>query len=192
MSQITLPEYTQVQTELTSASLAVTPAELQGLISGMLCGGLPLDNQSWKTMLHDYTNDGLAWPTKATQIAELIYTVSVAELTGTDLELNLLLPSDDDLLAYADATSDWVNHFISGLGLSGASLTKLSSETKEALADLEEISKLGIDEEDDLQEQAILLEQVLDHVKVCVLTIHADLGAKPKVKNEALGNKTLH
>ncbi|MBD1576263.1 MULTISPECIES: UPF0149 family protein [Vibrio] len=192
MTQIRLPEYTLAQTELTAASLSVTPAELQGLIAGMLCGGLPLEGQNWKVLLQDYTNEGLGWGSKAMQMAELVYAVSVAELTGTDMEFNLLLPSDDDLLAYADGTSDWVNHFISGLGLSGATLTKLSTETKEALADLEEISKLGIDEDDDLQEQAILLEQVLEHVKVCVLTIHSDLGAKPAINAEVSSSKTLH
>ncbi len=45
----------------------------------------------------------------------------------------------------------------SGLGLVGAQLNKASEGTKEALADLEEMAKLGIDE-DDLEEQAQLLE----------------------------------
>ena len=39
--------------------------------------------------------------------------------------------------------------------------------------------KLGIDEDDDMQEQAILFEQVIEHVKACVLTIHAEFGQKP-------------
>lgn len=189
MSDIRLPEYLQAQTELTTASLSVTPAELQGLITGMLSGGLSLESDSWKTLLFDYTNDGMGWPVNAVKIAESIYAVSVAELTKADVELSLLLPSDDDLFAYADGVSEWVNHFISGLGLAGSALGKLSTETKEALSDLEEISKLGIDEDDDMQEQAILLEQVIEHVKVCVLIIHADLGAKPAA---VLSNKTVH
>lgn len=192
MTEIHLPDYQKAQTELTAASLSVTPSELQGLIIGMLSGGLTLEDDSWKTLLFDYTNDGMGWPINAAAIADAIYSVSVSELTKADVELSLLLPSDDDLLNYADAASEWVNHFISGLGLAGQSLAKLSSETKEALADLEEISKLGIDEEDDLQEQAILLEQVIEHVKVCVLTIHADLGAKPVIQPSVNTSKTLH
>lgn len=189
MSDIRLPDYNQALTELTSASLSVTPAELQGLIAGMLSGGIPTDNDNWKTILFDYTNDGMGWPVNASKVAETIYAFSIQELSGTSMELSMLLPSDDDLLNYADAVSEWVNHFISGLGLAGSSLSKLSTETKEALADLEEISKLGIDEDDDLSEQAILLEQVIEHVKVCVLTIHADLAVKPAV---APISKTLH
>lgn len=189
MSDIRLPDYNQAFNELTSASLSVTPAELQGLIVGMLSGGIQTDNDNWKTILFDYTNDGMGWPVNASKIAELVYAFSFKQLSDTNMELSMLLPSDDDLLHYADAVSEWVNHFISGLGLAGSSLTKLSAETKEALADLEEISKLGIDEDDDLSEQAILLEQVIEHVKVCVLTIHTELAAKPAAP---LTSKTLH
>ncbi|CRZ48673.1 Putative conserved exported protein precursor [Vibrio cholerae] len=42
------------------------------------------------------------------------------------------------------------------------------------------MSKLGIDEEDDLAEQAELLEQVIEHIKVCVLVLHAEFGVKPE------------
>ncbi|OEF27770.1 YecA family protein [Vibrio rumoiensis] len=192
MSDIRLPDYTTAQTELTTASLSVTPAELQGLITGMLSGGLTLEDDSWKTILFDYTNDGMGWPSKAAVLADTIYALSVEELIKADVVLSLLLPDENDLIHYADAVSDWVNHFISGLGLAGSSLAKLSSETKEALSDLEEISKLGIDEDDDLQEQAILLEQVIEHVKVCVLTIHSDLGAKPAIETTTNTSKTLH
>lgn len=189
MSDIRLPDYHQALVELTTASLSVTPAELQGLIAGMLSGGMKQGDENWKTMLFDYTNDGMGWPLNAVTLADSVYAFAIKELSGASMELTLLLPDEDDLMNYADAVSDWVNHFISGIGLAGSNLSQLSDETKEALADLEEISKLGIDEEDDLNEQAILLEQVIEHVKVCVLTIHSDLGAKP---NSAPEKKTLH
>ncbi|WP_105900861.1 YecA/YgfB family protein [Vibrio gangliei] len=189
MTDIRLPDYHQALVEMTSASLSVTPAELQGILVGMLSGGFTQDGDSWKTILFDYTNDGMGWPVNASQVAEAVYAHAIKQLSGASMELTLLLPDEDDLFNYADAVSDWVNHFISGLGLAGSNLSKLSDETKEALADLEEISKLGIDEDDDLPEQALLLEQVIEHVKVCVLTIHADLGAKPQTSSE---KKILH
>ncbi|WP_025528284.1 UPF0149 family protein, partial [Vibrio parahaemolyticus] len=99
------------------------------------------------------------------------------------MELSLLLPDEsgeEGLFALADSLSDFVNHFISGLGLAGIALNNASDDAKEALADLEEIAKLGIDEDDDFGEQAQLLEQVIEHVKACVLTIHAEFGARPE------------
>lgn len=183
MSEITLPEYQSIAAELKSASLAVSPAELHGLLVGMLSGGLTIDDQTWQPILFDYTNEGMGWPTTALTCAQSVFKVTVDELTGSSMELSLLLPDEpgeEGLFALADGLSDFVNHFISGLGLGGITLNNASDDTKEALADLEEIAKLGIDEEDDLGEQAQLLEQVIEHVKACVLTIHAEFGVRPE------------
>ncbi|MDE1348874.1 YecA family protein [Vibrio aestuarianus] len=182
MSEKTLPTYLSFATELQSAALAVNPAELHGLLAGMLAGGLSLSDKSWQPLIFDYTNDGMGWPDRALTLAEQTLEITKNEITGSDIELSLLLPDDEagaSLFDLADGVADWVNHFISGLGLVGTALKKASTESKEALADLEEIAKLGIDEDDDLNEQAQLLEQVIEHIKACVLIIHAEFGIKP-------------
>ncbi|MHA2814696.1 YecA/YgfB family protein [Vibrio campbellii] len=192
MSEITLPEYQSIAAELKSASLAVTPAELHGLLVGMLSGGLAINDQTWQPILFDYTNEGMGWPSSALGVAQSVFQVTVNELTGTSMELSLLLPDEageEGLFALADGLSDFVNHFISGMGLAGIAIDKASDDAKEALTDLEEIAKLGIDEDDDLGEQALLLEQVIEHVKACVLTIHAEFGARPE-SNE--NKPTIH
>ena len=192
MSEITLPEYQSIAAELKSASLAVTPAELHGLLVGMLSGGLAINDQTWQPILFDYTNEGMGWPSSALGLAQRVFQVTVNELTGTSMELSLLLPDEageEGLFALADGVSDFVNHFISGMGLAGIAIDKASDDAKEALTDLEEIAKLGIDEDDDLGEQALLLEQVIEHVKACVLTIHAEFGARPE-SNE--NKPTIH
>ncbi|PMJ90043.1 YecA family protein [Vibrio sp. 10N.261.55.A7] len=192
MSKTTLPEYLSSAIELQSAALAVTPAELHGLLTGMISGGLSLNDNSWQPLIFDYTNDGMGWPERALQVAQSIFDATSKELVGTDLELSLLLPDQEasaSVFDLADGLSDWINHFISGLGLAGATLNKVSPDTKEALGDLEEMARLGIDEDDDLEEQALLLEQVIEHVKVCVLTIHTELGVKADKAEE---KPTLH
>lgn len=183
MSDNTFPTYDMLSSELKSASLGVNPAELHGLLTGMLAGGLSLKDDSWQPLIFDYTNDGMGWPVKTLELAKQLLTATNTELTDTSMELSLILPIGDGaeaLFDFADGVADWVNHFISGLGLVGAAIKKASSDAKEALEDLEEITKLGIDEDDDLEEQAQLLEQVLEHVKACVLLLHAELGIKPE------------
>ncbi|HGS4675366.1 YecA family protein [Vibrio paracholerae] len=185
MSKNKLPAYPALANELRSASLGINPAELQGLLTGMLSGGLSLNDKSWQALVFDYTNDGMGWPIGALASAEQILLTMSAQLVDTDFELSLLLPEgegedEDALFELADAVAEWINHFISGLGLSGANLKHASVEAKEALEDLEEMSKLGIDEEDDLAEQAELLEQVIEHIKACVLVLHAEFGVKPE------------
>ena len=192
MNDITLPDYLTFATELQSAGLAVNPAEVHGLLTGMLCGGLNVTDNSWQPLIFDYTNDGVEWPDKPLKRAQQALDVTTKELTGTDMELSLLVPDEDvsaSLFDIADGLAEWVNHFISGLGLVATDLKKASVDVKEAIRDLEEISKLGIDEDDDLQEQATLLEHVMEHVKVCVLTIYAELGQKPA---QPLADPTIH
>ncbi|MCF8779775.1 YecA family protein [Vibrio sp. IRLE0018] len=181
MSKNQLPSYQVVADEMKMATLAVTPAELHGLLAGMISGGLSQQGQSWQPMLFDYTNDGMGWPSAALEQAQVLFNVTSAQLTSDEMVLNLLLPNfegEEAIFALADALSDWVNHYISGLGLAGAALNNASEEAKEALADLEEMARLGVDEDDDLQEQAELLEHVIEHVKACALLIHAEFGAK--------------
>ncbi len=183
MSKNRLPAYPALANELRSASLGINPAELQGLLTGMLSGGLSRNDKSWQALVFDYTNDGMGWPIGALARAEQLLLAMSAQLVDTDFELSLLLPAgegEEALFELADAVAEWINHFISGLGLSGANLKHASVEAKEALEDLEEMSKLGIDEEDDLAEQAELLEQVIEHIKVCVLVLHAEFGVKPE------------
>lgn len=195
MTNNTLPDYATLSEALTSASLSVTPAELHGLLVGMLSGGLNPNDNTWQTLLFDYTNEGMGWPINALEKAQALFNATKKELLGPNFELALLLPAEltkSSLIDVADSFSDWVNHFISGLGLADAKLRKASKEVKEALSDLEEIARLGIDEEDDLEEQTQLLEQVMDHVKICVLTIHAELGFKPSAGASKEQKPTIH
>ncbi len=191
MTEKTQPDYLTLASQLASSGLAVTPAELHGVLVGMLSGGLPVTDKSWQPLLFDYTNDGMGWPDKVLKSADALFDSTVKELTGSGIHMSMLLPddADADLPEMADAVSEWVNHFISGLGLANAPVMKASTDVKEALKDLEEISKLAIDEDDDLEEQADLLEQILEHVKVCVLTIHAEFGVKPEQEQ---AKPTLH
>lgn len=190
--ELQLPEYLPFSHDLKAAMLAVTPAEVHGLLLGMLCGGLNINDNSWQPLLHDYSNDGLAWPIAVQAKAAQLLAFSQQELNGDDMALHLMLPDrdgKDGLFERSDAVAELVNHFISGLGLIALDLRQLTAEGKEALTDLEEIAKLGIDEDDDLGEQALLLEQVIEHVKACVLTLHADHGFVAKPEDKA---PTLH
>lgn len=51
MSKNRLPAYPALANELRSASLGINPAELQGLLTGMLSGGLSLNDKSWQALV---------------------------------------------------------------------------------------------------------------------------------------------
>ena len=54
-----MPGYNEVSQFLNQQGAGLTPAEMHGLISGMICGGN--NDSSWQPLLHDLTNEGLAF-----------------------------------------------------------------------------------------------------------------------------------
>ena len=194
MSDNKLPDYDLLTTELKQAGIAVNAAELHGLLTGMLSGGIDITENDWQAVLFDYTNEGLAWPSHLLQPAKALLTFTHEEVSELSLSLSLVIPDSDDsadVMAIADGVADWVNHFISGIGLSKAEVKKGSETAKEALGDLEEISKLAVDEDDDLKEQAELLEHVIEHTKACALALHAEFAIRAE-EPEQPTQPTLH
>lgn len=54
-----MPGYNEMNQYLNQQGTGLTPAEMHGLISGMICGGN--DDGSWLPLLHDLTNEGMAF-----------------------------------------------------------------------------------------------------------------------------------
>ncbi|MGF1726953.1 UPF0149 family protein [Photobacterium nomapromontoriensis] len=186
MSDVKLPAYETLEPMLKVQGLAVTPSELHGLLSGMICGGLAIDGEQWLMPICDYANQGepmldgakalvrSVFDAAASELGSLtqtLFTSTAAELSEIEFSVSLLLPADDaELMLRAEALSEWVTNFISGLGLMGMEKQALSGDVAEAVAALEEISQLGIDEDEDMDEQALLFNDVVDYVPDCVLT----------------------
>ena len=194
MSEVKLPAYDTVDAALREQGLAVTPSELHGLLSGMICGGMAVGDESWVGPVSDYANEGapLSDGAKATvrtvfdavsaelaALANSLFTLTAAELADYEFTVSLLLPAEDaDLMLRAEALSEWATNFISGLGLMGMEKAKLSPEVTEAVSVMEEISQLGIDEDEDMSEQAQLFADVVAYVPECVLTCLVHLGQR--------------
>ncbi len=193
VSDVPYPDYDAVARTLKNDNLVVSPAETQGLLTGLLCGGLSpqpsymtsnnfeVEPQnpalSWRALLFDYTNDGAPWKPNSQSFADELLTRTHQQLSDQQMSFSLLLPDEDEGLSLrCDALSEWVNAFIVGFGLQGITAARLSDQQKEILNDLAEISQLGIDDQDDANEQAILLEQIVEHVRICAMTLFADFG----------------
>lgn len=201
MSKVTLPAYTAVEAAFKDHGLAVTPSELHGLLSGMICGGMSVEDESWVGPVCDYANEGAPLTDGAKAAVSSVYDAAAAELGGlvtqlttstaaeladAEFHVSLLLPdADADLLLRAEGLSEWATNFISGLGLMGVEKHKLSPEVTEAVSILEEIAQLGIDEEDDLAEQAALFDNVLAYVPECILTCLVELSQRPGAQDAA-------
>lgn len=150
----------------------MTPAEMHGLISGLLCGGNK--DSSWQALVHDLTNEGMAFSQSLAQPLQQLHQGIGDALEDEGFLFQLWLPEDDDATVFerADALAGWVNHFLLGLGVSQPKLDKVKGETGEAIDDLRTIAQLGYDEDEDQEELEQSLEEVIEYVRVAALLCH--------------------
>lgn len=167
-----MPGYDALASALTQQGIGMTPAEMHGLISGMICGGN--SDNSWQTLLHELTNEGLAFSQSLAQPIQLLHEGIGNALEEEGFLFQLYLPDDDDISVFdrADALAGWVNHFLLGLGVSQPKLDKVKGETGEAIDDLRTIAQLGYDEDEDQEELEQSLEEVIEYVRVAALLCH--------------------
>ncbi|AYA40858.1 YecA family protein [Xenorhabdus nematophila] len=164
--QNSLPNYQSFDEILHQQSVALTAAEMHGLISGLLCGGN--HDSSWQTLVHDLANDGLAFSQVLSQPLRELYETTFESLDDSNFSFNLLLPDEEAcVFECADALAGWVNHFLLGLGVANPKLTE-KPEIKEIVTDLRNIGMLGYDESEDQEELSQALEEVMEYVRVAV------------------------
>ncbi len=185
-----MPDYPTVARLLNQQGVGLTPAEMHGLISGMLCGGNK--DSSWLPLLHDLTNEGLAFSQSLADVLRQMHGATGDALEDDGFLFHLYMPGDDaTVFDRADALAGWVNHFLLGLGVTQPKLDKVSGDTGEAIADLRNIAQLGYDEDEDQEELEMSLEEIVEYVRVAALLCH-DTFTRPAPTAPEVRKPTLH
>ncbi|HEY3590644.1 MAG TPA: YecA family protein [Buttiauxella sp.] len=189
--QNTMPDYDLVGQLLNQQGVGLTSAEIHGLISGMLCGGNK--DTSWQPLLHDLTNEGLAFGQNLADTLRQMHSATSDSLEDDGFMFQLYLPDGDDVSVFdrADALAGWVNHFLLGLGVTQPKLDKVTGETGEAIDDLRNIAQLGYDEDEDQEELEMSLEEIVEYVRVAALLCH-DTFTRPAPTAPEVRKPTLH
>ena len=109
-----MPGYNAVDQLLNQQGVGLTPAEMHGLISGILCGGNK--DSSWQPLVHDLTNEGLAFGHELAQALRNMHSATSDSLEDDGFLFQLYLPDGDEVSVFdrADALAGWVNHFLLG------------------------------------------------------------------------------
>lgn len=149
-----------------------TPAEFHGFLCGLIAGGIQDD--SWKTLTYQFTNDGHAFSVGPLQTLSEFYQQLTESFTEANPLFSLWLPeNEEDGFALADGISEWTNSFLLGLGLSQPRLQQETEEVGEAIDDLDEIAKLGYNDDDNNEELLEAGEEVLEYLRVLALFLHS-------------------
>jgi len=170
--------YDELSSLLQANGIASDAAEIQGILTGMLAGGMPLNSKDWLAPLADFIFQGEAFPNDVSLAIKRLFEQTRSELTASDFSLLLCLPDDAaPINDRGQALLKWVQGFMLGFGLHQADLTRCSDEVKEALDDFSEISRMEEDmPEDEEAEQALF--EVMEYVRVSAMLCFNELGDK--------------
>ena len=161
---MTTISYQNLNQQLQQASIPLSAAELHGFLSGLICGGI--QDQSWQPLLYQFTNDNHAYPTALlTQVSDIYQQVHRQLADNEAFDFELCLPDTENVFEQADGLAEWSNHFLLGLGLAQPHLDKEKGDIGEAVDDLHDICQLGYEEDDDPEELAQAVEEIVEYVR---------------------------
>jgi uncharacterized protein YgfB (UPF0149 family) len=163
--------YQAFATLLTASGHNVSPAELHGVLLGRSCAGAGFDHEGWlidaAELLEGDTQDNVR--NALIGLQEMVK----GELTGDDVTVVLLLPTDDAPLAErAAALGEWCQGFLSGFGLTRRAYA-LSDEANEVLRDLAAIAQVqdALEESEDGESDYM---EVMEYLRVAPLLLFSE------------------
>ncbi len=179
------------------------PSELHGLLCGKLCGGASLTVDQWLGSAWELL-DIVGEPNVDIQEPVIaMYTITQAQLTSGDYDLQPFLPDDDsDMEQRTQALSQWCHGFLTGFGSAGiAPDAEFTSDQADSLRDLAAIVQVTVDDDIDRDED----EQegdymgLVEHVRIIAMNFYedrlqeaADKNTKKPIASKAPESKTLH
>ena len=161
----------------------VSPSELHGLLSGVVCTGLKIRPDSINTLVLKHV-DAETCSERNRETILGMYAFIEREMFSIDSRYTLFLPDDElDLSQRIRCLAAWCQGFLVGFGTASGQkqITSFSPETEEALKDIVNIANLSDDfssEDDDANESAYA--ELVEYLKVAVLLMSSELLASIK------------
>jgi len=180
MSELPLV-YERVERQLASADVESGGAEVHGIICGLVCAGrTDAFDVLIAELMPDEPGDNLLAEECKRSIQQL-HAETVAAIEGPGLGFTPFLPDDEQPLKMrAEAISDWCQGFLYGIGLGGvAPERQLSKETREALNDLAEITRMDRETLEESEEEEDALIEIGEFLWVAAMLVREELVADP-------------
>lgn len=164
---------------LTQADSLANPAEIHGVLCGLICTGQKLDGKFWlHTALKLFEARAHIAPHHRGRVIDL-YDATCRQLSGLEGDFQMLLPDAEQPLAKrAEALSQWCYGFLSGLNLTEFTLNPgHAHEIKDALKCISEIARLDFSSIEVRDIDNIAYNGVVEYVHNAVLALYQELGS---------------
>jgi uncharacterized protein len=170
-----LPDYNHIQQVLAKERSLADAAEAQGTLAGCLCATAGYRLEDW---LREILPEGRAAPETTAPLGEL-FTATVGALLQPDMELELLLPADEQPIEVRTAAlAQWCQGFLYGLGAGAITdASELPGDAGEIVRDLIEISRAGVDATQAEESNEAAYAELVEFVRVGVQLLFEELAA---------------
>jgi uncharacterized protein len=171
---MTPPDYQRFQQLLAQERSLAEAAEAHGTLAGCLCATSGYRLEDW---LREILPEGRASP-ETTAMLEELFTATAGALLQPDMELELLLPADDQPIdARTAALAQWCQGFLYGLGAGGITDDAgLPGDAGEIVRDFTEISRAGVDATQDEESNEAAYAELVEFVRVGVQLLFEELA----------------
>jgi uncharacterized protein len=172
-----MANFQELSEVLSNCKSELPTSEVHGLLSALVC----VPGQSRMAVLQgEVLGHAVEDPSAALVRDALEHTWrhTSEALDSSECTFDLLLPDDECSLDYrAEALGSWCTGFLAGLGLAGVGEhhKSLSTDAREFLDDLREMSRLDADMDDGDESEAAYAELV-EYLRVGVLLLREEIG----------------
>ena len=161
--------------QLESDGIEVNLPEVQGVLCGLICGGVDDARDRWLRELDPYLDgtDPSAGETRET--LHDLYEFTRSELEDPGLVFCPLLPDDGrPLRDRARALVAWCEGFLFGLGMSREAGREMAATTREALQDIAQITRMDLLKLQNSAEDEAAYIEIVEFVRVAVMLVYDD------------------
>lgn len=181
-------DYEKTAELLAASGLMYSPAEIHGVISGILCGGQrKLPDKDELVRLLELEGE---LPLVIYDLIRIISAESDKSLSGAEFGFQLLLPADEEALtARLLALGAWCDSFAMGFAFGQRSDTQaMTEEVREILRDFAQIAEVEVTQDLDLDQEQNEEDYVelVEYVRLAAtsLYLHHNAGGEGKYGNE--------
>ena len=197
-------DFDQVKEVVTPHSELESPAFIQGMLIGLLCGDNDIQEAVWIKKLIEEANIKSV-KESFLQVLHDLYQETNKGLNGSGFELELCLPDDNEALVYrAMMVGQLCEGILYGLGLIGClndAENEIAPEVRELVSDFSDIASIDVDDlgksvaDGDTEESDLM--QLVEFVKIGILTMNESLNPVdaqpiPMLSPEDEENGTIH
>ncbi|GAA5191949.1 UPF0149 family protein [Ferrimonas gelatinilytica] len=179
----------KLQTALDKEEIAVLPAEVHGVLTGLVCGGVSMENNAWLKPFLELTNDGQPMSESLTATVREVYKDVINSLVDPELTFMPLLADEDDPLAdRLEAFINWTQSFLTGLAYIQPALDKASADVQELIQDLTEFTLVELEVEES-EEHEEGFDALIQHARIAAWECLREFRG---LQDEDSAPKTLH